>query len=379
MTHASHLSPGPLGLHHINVAPRKALSPPSATTALLTSASGAASPRLNAPWHQPVRGIDRLNPQSEAAIANAWPVLMAYEGSPPGTRERWPLSGRRNGRALPAHFCLRHSTYAAKVSISPLEIGANAVPTTVTRVALSPAEGHAKPVRAFQHPTHVPSTLWRDIVRRTLLALSLLLPLTAFAVDQDINKISDNIRIESGQHADDLSTVSGDIEVGDHAVVGDVNAISGVITVGREAKVTDLGTVSGNIRVGEGAVANGNIGTVSGRIELLPSAQVKGRVSGVSQSITLSDARVGGGIETVSGNITIGAGSVVEGGILVNQPQHGNVHFGNGHAPTIVIGPKAVVKGTLEFRHEVVLKVSDSAQIGTVKGATPEKFSGANP
>ena len=38
--------------------------------------------------------------------------------------------------------------------------------------------------------------------------------------------------------------------------------------------------------------------------------------------------------------------------------------------PTIVIGPHAVVPGTLEFRREVVLKVSDSAQIGPVKGAT---------
>lgn len=45
----------------------------------------------------------------------------------------------------------------------------------------------------------------------------------------------------------------------------------------------------------------------------------------------------------------------------------------------IVIGPHAVVQGTLEFRQPVVLKVSDSAQIGMVKGATVEKFGGAAP
>ena len=45
----------------------------------------------------------------------------------------------------------------------------------------------------------------------------------------------------------------------------------------------------------------------------------------------------------------------------------------------VVIGPHAVVQGTLEFRREVELKVSDSAQIGPVKGATVEKFSGATP
>jgi hypothetical protein len=51
----------------------------------------------------------------------------------------------------------------------------------------------------------------------------------------------------------------------------------------------------------------------------------------------------------------------------------------NNRRPHIVIGPHAVVQGTLEFRREVELYVSDSAQIGAVKGATAQKFSGANP
>jgi hypothetical protein len=38
-----------------------------------------------------------------------------------------------------------------------------------------------------------------------------------------------------------------------------------------------------------------------------------------------------------------------------------------------------VVQGTLEFRRDVVLKVSDSAQIGPVKGATVERFHGDAP
>jgi outer membrane lipoprotein SlyB len=45
----------------------------------------------------------------------------------------------------------------------------------------------------------------------------------------------------------------------------------------------------------------------------------------------------------------------------------------------LVSGPHAVVQGTLEFRREVGLKGSDSAQIGPIKGATPVKFSGATP
>jgi hypothetical protein len=54
-------------------------------------------------------------------------------------------------------------------------------------------------------------------------------------------------------------------------------------------------------------------------------------------------------------------------------------HSWNSRDPYIVIGPHAVVRGTLDFRREVVLEVSDSAQIGEVRGATPKHFSGATP
>jgi hypothetical protein len=37
------------------------------------------------------------------------------------------------------------------------------------------------------------------------------------------------------------------------------------------------------------------------------------------------------------------------------------------------------VQGTLQFKREVELYVSDSATIGTVDGATPQKFSGDQP
>ena len=216
-------------------------------------------------------------------------------------------------------------------------------------------------------------------MRQSLFALSLIFPLASMAADMSINKLSDHIRVESGQHAGNLSTVSGDVDVGDHAVVGNVNTVSGSVALSPMAHADDIGTVSGNIQLGSGAVAAGNVGTVSGSIHLAPAAQVKGRLANVSKSITLDDAQVGGGIETVSGDITIGAGSHIEGGILVNQPRQGATHYGNGHTPTIVIGPHSMVQGVLDFRQPVILKVSSSAQIGIVKGATAEKFNGANP
>ena len=91
----------------------------------------------------------------------------------------------------------------------------------------------------------------------------------------------------------------------------------------------------------------------------------------------IEQAHVGGGIETSSGDITIGANSRVEGGVLVNE-DHSWFHVST-HKPHIVIGPHATVQGTLQFKREVELYVSDSATIGKVEGATPHKFSGDQP
>jgi cytoskeletal protein CcmA (bactofilin family) len=121
------------------------------------------------------------------------------------------------------------------------------------------------------------------------------------------------------------------------------------------------------------------VDTVNGSITLDRGAVVAGRASNVNGTIHLDGAHVGGGLETVAGDIEVGADSRVEGGILVDKPNNGWFHFGTTRTPRVVIGPGAVVKGTLEFRREVDLYVSDRATIGEVKGATVHKFSGDQP
>jgi hypothetical protein len=63
--------------------------------------------------------------------------------------------------------------------------------------------------------------------------------------------------------------------------------------------------------------------------------------------------------------------------LLVDKP-HG-FSWGRNKNPRIVIGPHAVVDGTLEFRRDVDLYVSDTAKVGTITGATASKFSGDHP
>src|SRR5262249_52431113 len=89
-------------------------------------------------------------------------------------------------------------------------------------------------------------------------------------------------------------------------------------------------------------------------------------------------AHVGGGIKTTNGDIEIGTGSRVEGGIVVEKP-HGQNWFGKHKPPTIIIGPDVIVTGDLRFDQPVHLYVSSRAHIGNVTGATPVSFTGDRP
>jgi acyl-[acyl carrier protein]--UDP-N-acetylglucosamine O-acyltransferase len=214
-------------------------------------------------------------------------------------------------------------------------------------------------------------------MRRILFALLLVLPLLAVASDNDIDKINGAARVEAGQHAGDVSTVNGAVEIGAGAVVQEAQTVNGAVTLAERAQAAELSTVNGAISLGTGSKVSGDVEATNGSVDLARGADIGGKLSNVNGAIRLDAAHVAGGIETVSGDITVGANSQVEGGILVDKSSS---WFGwNGRTPTVVIGPHAVVRGTLEFRRDVVLKVSDSAQIGPVKGATVQKFSGATP
>jgi hypothetical protein len=214
-------------------------------------------------------------------------------------------------------------------------------------------------------------------MRRILFALLLVLPLLAAASDNDIDKINGAARVEAGQHAGDVSTVNGAVEIGTGATVKEAQTVNGAVTLGERAQAAALSTVNGAVRLGTGSKVSGDVEATNGSIDLAKGADIGGKLSNVNGAIKLDAAHVAGGIETVGGDITVGADSHVEGGILVDKSSS---WFGwNSRTPTVVIGPHAVVQGTLEFRRDVELKVSDSAQIGPVKGATVQKFSGANP
>jgi len=218
-------------------------------------------------------------------------------------------------------------------------------------------------------------------MKRTLVSLaatlSLILAFGASARGIDVDKVNGSIHIESDQQAGDLSSVNGSIRVDTGGSATKVSTVNGGVELGDRVTVDSVETVNGGIELGQGARVARTVEAVNGHIALARDAEVAGKASNVNGRITLDGAHVGGGIETVSGDIEVGANSRVEGGILVEKP-HG-FSWGKNKNPRVVIGPHAVVDGALDFRREVDLYVSDTAKVGTITGATANKFSGDHP
>jgi DUF4097 and DUF4098 domain-containing protein YvlB len=218
--------------------------------------------------------------------------------------------------------------------------------------------------------------------RLALIALSAALAFgTALASDNpdlDIDKVNGSIHVPDKATAGKLSTVNGSIHVGDGAQAAGASTVNGGIEIGANATLDSLDTVNGGIHLGAGAKIARTVEAVNGSITLGNGADVAGKLSNVNGGIALTAAHVGGGIETTSGDIDVGADSRVEGGILVNKDSSW-FHFGISRDPHVVIGPHAVVKGDLVFKREVGLYISDSATVGKVDGAKAISFSGDKP
>jgi len=193
--------------------------------------------------------------------------------------------------------------------------------------------------------------------------------------DLDIDKVNGSIHVPDNATVGKLSTVNGGIRIGANAHAKAAETVNGGIDVEDGASVDSLETVNGGLHIGAKVKVAKTVEAVNGGITLGQGADVAGHASNVNGGIKLDAAHVGGGIETVSGDITIGADSRVEGGVLVNE-DHSWFRMGSSRKPRVVIGPHAKVDGKLTFKRDVDLYVSDSATIGPVEGATPTKFSG---
>jgi hypothetical protein len=188
--------------------------------------------------------------------------------------------------------------------------------------------------------------------------------------------VNGSVEVPAGATSDSATTVNGAVNVGDGAKIGKAATVNGAIHLGQNVTAESAKTVNGGIEIGGSTRVANDVIAVNGGIRLAKDSDVSGRVTNVNGAIKLEGAHVGGGITTFNGDILVGADSRVEGGIRVEKPEFMNEQMS---IPTVTIGPRAVVDGTLKFERSVKLYVSESAKIGPVEGATPTMFSGESP
>lgn len=204
-------------------------------------------------------------------------------------------------------------------------------------------------------------------------ALAAAAPLHA---QESVNKVNGGISVDAGETMGDLTTVNGGITLDNDAVAAEVTTVNGGIRLGEGARAQSLESVNGGVRLAENARVAGELDSVNGSITLLPGARVDGDLGNVNGTITLDAAQVGGQLSTTNGSVLIGEGSLVEGGLLIRKPK--GISF-ESRPPRVVIGPDAEVRGTLTFEREVSLYVHERARVGTIEGATPQRYSGSEP
>src|SRR5690606_28821758 len=212
------------------------------------------------------------------------------------------------------------------------------------------------------------------------LFLCLALAATPALAAEDISRVNGGIEVDAGSQVGDLSTANGGIGIraGSRIQGGELTTVNGAIRLGEQAQVESLTTVNGGIEAAPGLRASDDVDSVSGGIYIDRGGRVDGDVSTVSGGIGLVGTEVTGSVETVSGDITVGIGSHVHGDLRVRKSSGGSwIRFGTSRIPRIVIGPDAVVGGTMQFDHEVKLYVHDTATTGAISGATPIPFSTA--
>jgi len=210
---------------------------------------------------------------------------------------------------------------------------------------------------------------------RTALFLAMALSVGPAFAAEDVSKVNGSITAEAGQTYGDLETVNGSIRIGGGATTDKASTVNGSISVDDKAVTSGLETVNGGIKVGREVTVNGGVETVNGSIFVDRGGKVKDGVATVNGAIGLVATQVGGDIETVRGDVTIGVDSHVRGGLRVQKSQ-GMFNIEPKRDPRIIIGPNAVVEGTLVFERPVKLYVHRSAKIGAVTGATAQSFDG---
>jgi cytoskeletal protein CcmA (bactofilin family) len=180
----------------------------------------------------------------------------------------------------------------------------------------------------------------------------------------------------------DVKTVNGKVHVDAGASIEEASTVNGSVRIGKNVTSRSLGTVNGSIKVDESCTVDGEIEAVNGGISVASGTKIDRGVSNINGTIKLMGATVGGNVSTVSGDVHVLDGTVVQGHLIIEKP--GGWGWGKDkRKPRVVIGPGSTIEGDIKLEREVELFISETASVGKVKGVMSMedavRFSGEKP
>jgi hypothetical protein len=128
--------------------------------------------------------------------------------------------------------------------------------------------------------------------------------------------VNGGVNVPRGATVEAATTVNGGVKVGDGAKVGEAATVNGGVRLGDNVTADSAKTVNGGIRIGSNTKVAHDAQTVNGGVQLGKNANVGGEVRTVNRDIRLDAAHVQRHA-TFNGDIEVGTGSRVEGGIRV--------------------------------------------------------------
>ena len=130
-------------------------------------------------------------------------------------------------------------------------------------------------------------------------------------------------------------------------------------------------------------VVDGGIEAVNGSISLGEGSSVAKGLSNVNGDISVNGGTVGSDVSTMNGDVSVMDGGVVKGNVIIEKSRGYNSSGNKSNMPTITIGPGSRVEGVIDVEREVKLFISDTAEVGGVKGVMSMddavRFSGNRP
>jgi UDP-3-O-[3-hydroxymyristoyl] glucosamine N-acyltransferase len=161
------------------------------------------------------------------------------------------------------------------------------------------------------------------------------------------------------------------VHIGSNAAIDGARTVAGDIEIDDGAATRSLRSVAGDIRIGERVRIDGNVSTVAGDIHIGAGAHVSGRVTSIAGDVDLDGCRIGDRVRITKGSLHTSGATALPGGILVRHARSTD----DDNIPTIDIGSGTdVARIEVEPDTEVDLRISRSARVGKITGATPTYY-----